>query len=43
VHCGLGQTSTIDTVSVRWPSGKKEAYGPFPAGKLHVLVEGRGK
>lgn len=43
VHCGLGQTSTVDSVSVRWPSGKEEAFGPFPAGKLHVLVEGRGK
>ncbi len=44
VHCGLGETDTVDSVLVRWrPGGKEETFGPFPAGKLHLLRKGHGK
>ena len=43
VHCGLGKTSKVSSVMVRWPGGAEETFGPFVAGKLHTLPEGTGR
>ncbi|MEZ5400192.1 MAG: CRTAC1 family protein [Bryobacteraceae bacterium] len=43
VHFGLGTAGTIDSVEVRWPCGKRETYSGLAPGKLHELVEGKGK
>ena len=39
VHCGLGSAERIDSVLVRWPTGKEQTAGPFAAGQLHVIRE----
>jgi hypothetical protein len=43
LHFGLGPVTTVDAVSVRWPSGDTETYGPFPANQTVTLVEGAGR
>ena len=43
VHVGLGAVTTIDQVDVRWPTGRRERFGPFPADRGHALVEGTGR
>jgi hypothetical protein len=42
VHCGLGPLERVDLVTVRWPGGTEESFGPFPPGKIHVLRQGTG-
>ncbi|MFQ5490132.1 MAG: CRTAC1 family protein [Phycisphaerae bacterium] len=37
VHLGLGSATTVDKVTVRWPGGGEESFGPFAAGKVHTL------
>ena len=39
---GLGAARTTGEVAIRWPSGREERLGPLPAGRIHVLKEGRG-
>ena len=42
-HVGLGDASSVDSVTVHWPDGgAPETFGPFPAGATHVLVRGSG-
>lgn len=42
-HFGLGEASTVDSVTVHWPDGgEPEVFGPFAAGATHVLVRGQG-
>jgi enediyne biosynthesis protein E4 len=41
VHLGLGAEKTA-SVTVRWPSGKKESFSNLPAGKTTELTEGTG-
>lgn len=42
-HVGLGDASTVDSVTVHWPDGgEPEAFGPFATGATHVLVRGQG-
>lgn len=43
VHFGLGDSSGVDEVKVRWPSGRIESFGSMPAGRLHELREGYGR
>ncbi len=43
LHFGLGLAKTVDTVTVRWPTGETELYGPFPANQTVTLVEGAGR
>jgi enediyne biosynthesis protein E4 len=40
VHFGLGHADAVDDVTVIWPSGEKESFGRFQAGKVHILREG---
>jgi hypothetical protein len=42
VHFGLGATTKIDSVEVRWPSGLTEIFGKVFADKLNELKEGKG-
>ena len=42
VSLGLGHRSHLDSIEVRWPSGRIERFGPFAAGQTLVLNEGRG-
>ncbi|HED64930.1 MAG TPA: CRTAC1 family protein [Planctomycetes bacterium] len=43
VHIGLGSGGTgLDQVTVRFPDGHKERFGPLSAGKVHVLRRGEG-
>ncbi|MGB8582712.1 MAG: ASPIC/UnbV domain-containing protein [Candidatus Sulfotelmatobacter sp.] len=41
-HFGLGKTTNMDEVSVRWPSGQTEAFQNIPADFIYTIVEGRG-
>lgn len=43
IHCGLGTTTQVDRVTVRWPGGGEEAFGPFAAGRLYELRKGSGQ
>ncbi|MBI4576716.1 MAG: ASPIC/UnbV domain-containing protein [Planctomycetes bacterium] len=40
---GLGGAPRADSVEVRWPGGRTEAWGPFDAGQRLRLVEGTGR
>ncbi len=42
LHFGLGQATGADRVTVAWPSGLVESFGPFEAGLAVTLTEGRG-
>ena len=42
VHFGLGQTSKIDNVQVRWPSGLVEKFENLTVDSIHDLKEGSG-
>lgn len=41
-HFGLGQSSTIDSISVRWPSGKLQEFKGVAADAHYVLHEEEG-
>jgi enediyne biosynthesis protein E4 len=43
LHFGLGAAAEVSAVTVRWPGGKTESFGPFAAGKLHEVRQGTGK
>ena len=43
VHFGLGEEAQASNVLVRWPGGSEEAFGDYPAGKIHVLRRGQGR
>lgn len=40
IHCGLGSADTVDNVTVRWPNGSEESFGPFSAGRQYELRQG---
>jgi hypothetical protein len=42
LHFGLGSATKIDSVEVRWPSGKIELLKDVPADKIYTVVEGQG-
>jgi enediyne biosynthesis protein E4 len=42
LHFGLGSAARIDSVEVRWPSGKGEVLKNVAADKIYSIVEGRG-
>ncbi len=42
LHFGLGDTTTIDSVEVHWPSGAKENFAINKPDQIVTLVEGRG-
>ncbi|MCS6914080.1 MAG: CRTAC1 family protein, partial [Myxococcota bacterium] len=43
VHLGLGTARGVDELSVRWPSGRWERFGPLPADRRVDLREGEGQ
>jgi hypothetical protein len=43
IHYGLGSATTVEQVTVNWPDGSKESFGPFEVGGLHELRQGRGE
>jgi hypothetical protein len=42
VHFGLAAATKIDTVEVRWPSGKTETLSNLHADQIYTVVEGKG-
>ena len=42
VHFGLGKESMAKGVTVRWPSGEREAFGDFQQSGTHELKRGQG-
>jgi hypothetical protein len=42
VHFGLGKATTIDSLEIRWPSGKVETFNALSADKFYSLLEGQG-
>ncbi len=42
VHFGLGSATKIDSVEVRWPSGRLERFDNLPVDAIHTLKEDSG-
>jgi enediyne biosynthesis protein E4 len=42
VHFGLGAATKIDSVAVRWPNGRLEAFEDLSVDTIHTLNEGSG-
>jgi hypothetical protein len=42
VHFGLGSTTKIDNLQIRWPSGLVEHFENLPVDSIHTLKEGSG-
>jgi hypothetical protein len=42
VHFGLGSATKIDSVEVRWPSGKLDTVNNLEADKFYAVLEGQG-
>jgi enediyne biosynthesis protein E4 len=43
VHVGLGAATRVDEISVRWPSGAREIFGPFDADRVVTIRKGSGR
>lgn len=42
LHFGLGAATQVDSISIHWPSGKVDTFGPEIADQELVVQEGRG-
>jgi len=42
VHFGLGSAKKVDTVEIRWPSGKVETLTDVATDQVHPVLEGQG-
>ncbi len=42
LHFGLGAAEEIESVEIRWPSGRKETLSHLPVDQLLLVVEGAG-
>jgi hypothetical protein len=42
VHFGLGSAKKIDSVEIRWPSGKTETLTDVATDQFHAVLEGQG-
>ncbi len=42
VHFGLGKATSIDSLEIRWPSGKVETFKALSADKFYSVLEGQG-
>jgi hypothetical protein len=40
LHFGLGQTTSVDEITVHWPSGATEVWNNQPANRIITLTEG---
>jgi hypothetical protein len=43
VHFGLGATTKIDWLEIRWPSGLTEKYSNLPVDQIQTVKEGSGE
>ena len=43
VLVGLGEAEGVESLTVTWPGGGRESFGPLAAGRYHRLVEGSGR
>jgi hypothetical protein len=43
VHLGLGPTTQVKELTVRWVDGKQETFGPFEADRTVTLQRGTGR
>ncbi len=43
VHFGLGDSETVDSIAIRWPSGDEEIFPGTDGGAAWLLVEGSGE
>jgi hypothetical protein len=41
-HFGLGKATSIDSLEIRWPSGKVETFKALSADKFYGILEGQG-
>ena len=39
LHFGLGKTSQVDRIDIRWPSGKTQTIPTPVLDKIHIVVE----
>ncbi len=42
VHFGLGKATKVDSIEIRWNSGKIETLKDIPADKFYAVLEGEG-
>jgi enediyne biosynthesis protein E4 len=42
VHFGLGKATKVDSIEIRWNSGKIETVKDVPADKIYAILEGEG-
>lgn len=42
VYFGLGDATTVDRLTVRWPNGLEESWGGLAADRIVTLTEGKG-
>lgn len=42
LHFGLGKLTSVSTVEILWPSGKKEVIGDVAVDAIYTIVEGEG-
>ncbi len=42
LHFGLGAAAKIDSVEVRWPTGKTETFKDVAGDKIYTITEGQG-
>jgi hypothetical protein len=42
LHFGVGSAEKIESVEVRWPSGKVERFKNLAADRFYALLEGEG-
>jgi hypothetical protein len=42
VHFGLGKTTKLDSITIRWPDGKKEELHNLPIDRIVTVSQGKG-
>jgi hypothetical protein len=42
IHFGLGKAAKIDSLEIRWPSGRAETLKDLAADKFYSILEGQG-
>jgi enediyne biosynthesis protein E4 len=42
IHFGLGASAKIDSVEVRWPTGKTETFKDVAADRIYTIIEEKG-
>jgi len=42
VHFGMGASTKLEWIQIRWPSGLVERYANLPVDTIHILKEGSG-